>query len=444
MSSGRSSCRPERSCRPTRPAAALAPARPKYRSTASLWGTTADVRLGGVWRVQAGLFHSAFDDERTATNLLLGVQPDGSARQLFLLDPPTRLASTSGELRVSRSFAEGPRTHVVHVNGRARHRPDRFGGFASINGGSTTVSGPSGPITGPFAFGPQTTNVISQGAAGLAYEGRWPGVGELSAGVQTTRYRKRIARPDVPVVVDRADPVIFNVAGAVELTDALVAYAGYTTGLEESGVAPENAINRDEALPAIETSQRDAGLRWRVTPDLRVVVGFFDVRKPYFNLDERDLFRLLGDVEHRGVEASIAGAITPRLNIVAGGVFMRPRVTGEGVRLGRVGRLPIGQPARNLQFNLDWRQPWVEGLSLETNVQHLSRRAARLDNRLFLPPRTLVDLGARYRFKLSGKDATLRLRVTNVFNVYDFDLRGAGAFDLINGRVAFLSLATEL
>jgi iron complex outermembrane recepter protein len=118
-------------------------------------------------------------------------------------------------------------------------------------------------------------------------------------------------------------------------------------------------------------------------------------------------------------------------------------VTGEGVRLGRVGRLPIGQPARNLQANLDWRPPWIEGLSLEANVAHLSRRAARLDNQLFLPDRTLVDVGARYRFKLAGGDATLRVRTTNLFNVYDFDLRGAGAFDLIPGRVGFISLAAD-
>jgi len=420
------------------------PGRPKYRSTARLFGTTADASFGAGWRVQGGLFYSEFDDRSTATNLLLGLQPDGTGRQTILLDPPTKLASTSGELRVSKSFREGPRLHIVHANGRARHRPDRFGGFARIDLGPVRIGRPIAPLQAPFAFGPQTNNVIDQWTAGLAYEGRWAGVGELSFGVQKTDYKKRIERPSLPAVVDRADPWLYNVAGAVQITDALVAYGGYTTGLEESGVAPENAANRDEALPAIETSQRDAGLRWAVTPQLRVVAGVFDVRKPYFNLDERNVFRLLGDVKHQGIEASVAGAITPRLNIVAGGVFMRPRVTGEGVRLGRVGRLPIGQPARNLQGNLDWRPPWLDGLSLETNVTHLSRRAARLDNRLFLPNRTLVDVGARYRFKLAGNDATLRVRVTNLFNVYDFDLRGAGAFDLIAGRVAFLSLATEL
>lgn len=420
------------------------PSRPEYRSTARLYGALASAKLGTDWLVRAGLFYSEFDDRQTATNLFLGLQPDGTGRQVLFVDPPNRLASTSGELRVSRTVDDGPRLHTLHVNVRGRDRPDLYGGFARIDLGASFVGRRLPAQNGPYAFGEQTRDRVRQWTGGLQYEGRWRSVGELSVGVQRTDYEKRIEQPGLPVVFNRAKPWLYNVAGAVQVTGAVVAYAGYTTGLEESGVAPDNAANRNEALPAIETSQRDAGLRWAITPGLKLVAGVFDVRKPYFNLDERVVFRLLGDVKHRGVEASLAGTLTPRLNIVAGGVLLRPRVTGEGVRLGRVGRRPIGQPARTLQLNLDWRTPWVDGLSLGGNVAHLSRRAARLDNRLFLPPRTLVDVGARYRFRLAGNDLTLRGRVTNLFDVYDFDLRGAGAFDLIPGRVGFVSLAADL
>jgi iron complex outermembrane receptor protein len=169
----------------------------------------------------------------------------------------------------------------------------------------------------------------------------------------------------------------------------------------------------------------------------------FDVRKPYFNLDDQQVFTLLGNVEHRGVEASISGQLTRRLDIVAGGVFMRPRVTGEGVVLGRVGPKPVGQPARNLQLNLDWRPPGVGPLSLDAGVTHISQRPATRDNRVELPARTLVDLGARYTFKTDGREASLRLRVTNLFNVHGWDLRGAGADDLIAGRVGSIALAVD-
>jgi iron complex outermembrane receptor protein len=54
-----------------------------------------------------------------------------------------------------------------------------------------------------------------------------------------------------------------------------------------------------------------------------------------------------------------------------------------------------------------------------------------------------VDLGARYRFEVADRDASLRLRVTNLFNFYGWDLRGAGAYDQIAGRVASVALAVD-
>lgn len=419
------------------------PQEPKYRSTAHLYGVLADAAPARDWRVRAGLFRTAFDDERTATNLLLNLQPDGRADQLLIVDPPSKLASTSGEVRVSRTFTGGARRHVLHLNARGRDRRDRYGGSDALDLGPTVVGRPVAPLEGPFAFGPQTFDRVRQWTGGLAYEGRWRGRGEISLGLQKTDYRKTVDQPALPRAVSETSPWLYSLAGAAYLSESLAVYAGYTRGLEESGVAPDNAANRNAALPAIRTRQRDAGVRWTVRPGLRVVAGVFEVEKPYFNLDERQVFTLLGDVEHRGVEASLSGQLTPRLDIVAGGVFMRPRVTGEGVTLGRVGPRPVGQPARTLQLNLDWRPPGAEGLSLDAGVTHLSQRPATRDNRVYLPARTLVDLGARYRFKADGRDASLRLRVTNLFNVHGWDLRGAGAYDLFPGRVAAIALAVD-
>lgn len=140
----------------------------------------------------------------------------------------------------------------------------------------------------------------------------------------------------------------------------------------------------------------------------------------------------------------MAGAITPRLNVVAGGVLLRPRVTGEGVALGRVGKRPVGLASRSLDFNADWRPPVLDGVSVDVGVSHTSPVIATRDNLVRIPARTLVDLGARYRFKLGGNDATLRLQVNNVGDVQGFDLRGAGAYDIIAGRVAAAYVTVDL
>lgn len=421
----------------------LGPERPKYRGTAMLYGSLARYDFAPDWQLRAGVFRTWFDDQRAGTNLLLGVTPEGGARQLFIVDPPSFLSSTSGEVRLTRRIAEGPRLHVVHASLRGRDRRDRYGGSAELDLGPTTVDRPVPSLGEDFTFSEQSHDRVRQWTAGIAYEGRWRDVGELSIGLQRTDYRKRVVRPDRPLAATDSSPWLYNIAAAAHLSGRLAVYGGYTRGLEESGVAPDIAANRNEALPAILTSQRDAGLRWTVRPGLRLVAGVFDVRKPYFNLDEANLFTLLGDVKHQGIEVSLAGPLTPRLDIVAGGVLLRARVTGEGVALGRVGPRPLGQPARNLQLNLDWRPPLLDGLSLDLGVTHLSNRAATRDNRVALPARTLVDIGARYRFDLAGNPASLRLRIANLFDVYGFDLRGSGAYDLIPGRVLNSSLAVD-
>jgi iron complex outermembrane receptor protein len=268
-------------------------------------------------------------------------------------------------------------------------------------------------------------------------------VGELSAGLSRTQYRKRFSLPGAPVLTTRSEPWLYNVTGAAYLGPRLSAYAGYARGLEESGIAPNNATNRNQPLPAILTRQVDAGFRYRLTDGLRLSGGVFDLRKPYYNLDAANRFDLLGDVVNRGIELSLAGAVTPRLSTVVGGVLLRPRVTGEGVALGRVGRRPIGLAARSLDVNLDWRPPILEGLSFDVGVSSVSDVPATRDNRVSIPARTLVDLGGRYRFKLGTRDATFRFQLSNVGNVYGYDLRGAGAYDPIQQRQASAYLTVD-
>lgn len=87
--------------------------------------------------------------------------------------------------------------------------------------------------------------------------------------------------------------------------------------------------------------------------------------------------------------------------------------------------------------------PAISGLSLDIGISHTGPLVATRDNLVSIPARTLVDLGARYRFKLSGRDATVRAQINNVGNVHGFDLRGAGAYDIIAGRVASAYLTVD-
>ena len=416
----------------------------QYRGTAVNYGALSTFQLSQAWTLRGGIFRSYFDDRRSFSNLLIDLQPDGTANQLIIADPPIKLASTSGELRLTYSITDGPRRHLFHASIRARAGDRRFDGSDFVDLGPTRINTPATAPRPNFTFSEQQRDRVRQLTAGLAYEGRWPGVGEISIGIQKTNYRKRIGVPGLDPVSTDAKPFLFNVTAAAEITPRLVAYAGYVTGLEESGIAPDNAANRNEALPAIQTSQRDAGLRYAITDNVKLVAGVFDIRKPYFNLDEANRFTLLGNVINQGIEASVAGAVTPQLSIVAGAVLLRPRVTGEGVALGRVGPRPVGAINRRIEFNADWRPPQLAGLSLDISASHRSAETATRDNNVVIPARTIVDVGGRYAFRLGQKAATLRVAVSNIFDVQGFDLRGAGAYDIIENRLLSGYLTVDL
>ncbi|NJS15543.1 MAG: TonB-dependent receptor [Sphingopyxis sp.] len=412
----------------------LGPQWVEYEGTASLYGATSRFDLSDDWQLRGGLFRSFFSNPTDHFALITDLTPDGRGNYTVLADPPNELASTSGELRLTRKINDGPRLHQLHLSVRARDRQSRYDGTDVIDLGPTRIDDRVDAPEPVRNFGEQARDNVRQQTLGLAYEGRWKGVGELSLGIQKTRYRKRIAQPGLPAVSTAANPWLFNIAAAVTLSDSFAIYGGYTRGLEESGVAPPNATNRNEALPAIMTNQRDIGFRWAITPKVKLIAGLFDVRKPYFNLDASNRFTLLGDVKNQGIEMSLSGALTDRLDIVAGAVLSRPRVTGEGVRLGRLGRLPVDQAARKVDFNVDWRPPMLEGLSLDLSVSHSGPIVATRDNLVSIPERTLVDVGARYAFKLGDNAASIRVSASNLFDAYGFDLQGAGAYDLIDGR----------
>ena len=73
-------------------------------------------------------------------------------------------------------------------------------------------------------------------------------------------------------------------------------------------------------------------------------------------------------------------------------------------------------------------RPAVDRLSLDVAAIHRGRSAATTDNDVFIPSRERFDIGGRYRFKLGGKDATLRMQMINVFDRRNFNTAGPGIY----------------
>ncbi|WP_114953828.1 TonB-dependent siderophore receptor [Sphingosinicella terrae] len=397
----------------------------------------------GHFTLRAGAFRSANITTEGYT-ILLDAAPRGTlAARSVVANPRRTNASSSGELNLSRPFSIGPSRHALQLAVRARRQTRFYGGSDRADLGTAPFDEPLAVPRPVFAFSDRTEDRVRQWTAGLAYQGAIEGVGELNLGVQRSDYRKNVTTPTDVLPESRARPWLFNAAAAVEITPALALFGGMTRGLEESDVAPETAVNRDEAPAAIRTRQIEAGMRWRLGP-MTLIAGGFEIEKPYYGLDRGNVFRRIGTVTHRGLETSLSGTPIEGLTVVGGGVLLDARLGGDEVADGTIGRRPIGTPSRTLIANLDYRLRGFPALSLDLAIEHAGRRYADAANDVRVPARTIVDLGMRYRFRVGRLPAVLRVQATNLFNAYGWDIEGNNAFVYIQSRQVVARLAMDI
>ncbi len=414
-----------------------------FSSEQSAWGFTARADLGDDWTFRTGWFRSLNWRVEQGEALFRNTQPDGRTDRFAVIIPGNILGSWSGEARLSKIMYEGPRRHTVHGSFRGRFKTRTFGGSTTIPLGPGVIGVSDFEAEPRWTFGPQSAARVRQGTGGIAYEGLWPRVGEISLGVQKTFYRRASETPNNPVVVSKDSPWLFNGTVAAYLSEDFAVYGSWTRGLEESGEAPQTAINRGESVPATRTEQIDAGFRYAIAPGLRLVGGVFEVKKPFFNVNTNNFFLQVGDVRHRGAELSITGQVLPGLTVVAGTVLLKARTEGQNVTAGLIGAVPLGRFPHIMRLNLQYSPKTWNGFSLDTQIENVSSRYADLLNRVRAPSYTTINIGGRYAFRVRDNPATLRIQVQNITDVFAWSVSQTASFAPIDQRRFVVSLSTD-
>jgi iron complex outermembrane receptor protein len=277
-----------------------------------------------------------------------------------------------------------------------------------------------------FSFGELSHDRVRQLIYGLAYDLRWKGIGEASASLSRTTYRKSTTTPDRDLA-SRSAPWLYNGTLTLFPLRGVAIYGGYARGLEESGNPPPNAANRQQALPPIITTQVEGGVRVDVSSNIKAVAGLFSLSRPYFGFDSANRFVPIGNLRSRGAEFSLSGHVTDRLDLVAGGVLLDPLVSAP-LATEPVGRRPVGIPRFLLTIDADWKVPKLRGVSIDAALSQRGSTPGTTDNRAIVPPRTQLDLGGRYRFRAGKLNASLRLEVANVFDSRGFTVGGPSVY----------------
>ncbi len=412
-----------------------------------VWGGVAKLPLFSGIRLESGLFYTRRDQHKAFADLYTGVLPDGSTSgHRIVADAGSFDASLSGEARLVKQWHSGSLHQQVLLSLRGRHKVRRFGGTASFQYGPSSLLGNAQIPEPVYTIGTKNRDRVDQ----LTYGISWGLVSDhgftLDAGLSRSNYTKAVdfADPLVADPVSRDHPLTWNVAASVLLTKGVTIYAAGATGQEEALIAPDVATNRSEAPPAIHTRQFEAGLKLAITPRLTLIAGAFTITKPYYNLDGGLRYRQLGDLTHRGIELSLTGQIAPGLSVVGGLLLLDPKISGEAVTSGQIGPRPVGQVQRHGVFNLDWRLGSGKGAwSFDLALSSYSRRVGNSANTLYAAPRTTLNLGARYRFKLGKTDLLFRPLLQNVFDNYGWQVSTSGGWTYTAPRSLILQIVAD-
>ena len=378
-------------------------------------GGIVSAQLTKVWQLKAGMFRSINDYPVSYADEYVNIQPNGQSEHVVVGYPDQNTSSNSGEVRLTGFFLSGDWRQQLIFMARGRDTDTRYGGEDVVDEGPALI-GTLVELPEPdFTYSTLTYDHADLWSAGSAYHVSWRQRAEFEVGVQDENYRETVTVPGLPDSDISAHlPRAYSNA-AVAVAPQWTLYAGYTQGLEGSGTAPSFATNSGAVLPASRTWQIDSGVRYVVTPQFKIIAGVFELQKPYFNLDTNNVDRQLGVQQAKGGELSIAGEPIKHVHVNIG--VLRGKVNIEGTNLAaeKVGPIALGQPLLTYVANASYDLPWWPATSLDASDTHFSRAPASVDNGVYTPAVTLVNLGGRHQFTAFGKQSSLRVQVQSLF-----------------------------
>jgi iron complex outermembrane receptor protein len=406
------------------------------------FGLLYDGRIGG-FTVNLAAFRSIWDIKHYDYTLLFAGR-DGEASATTFRGPRNVKRAGSVEARVGREFKTGEFAHSLSLSARAgRTNTDLVSDLLIALGRFNLKTGDPPAPAEPTWTGTRGQDEARQATASAGYGLAWRDHVQLNFGIHRTRYDKKvlsIAGMETERVLRKN---FYNASAVVSLTKRTAIFGSWVTGLEETGTAPGNATNRNEVLPPVRARELELGFRYSLKPQLTFIGVLFDVSKPTQGFRADGSYGEVGQVRHRGIEASIAGQLDPRTNVVVGVMAFQPRVSGPLVTAGLIGSKDAG--VSHLVANANLERQLGSGWSMDASISYQGERWVDTANSFKAPAFTTVNLGARRRFSLVGRAGEIRVLASNIFGVEGYTAASSSLLSPIPPRTvrAILSLTFE-
>lgn len=201
-------------------------------------------------------------------------------------------------------------------------------------------------------------------------------------------------------------------------------YASYIEGLEESGTASANLANAGEVLPPVLNKQIEVGVKAEVAQGLLLQVAYFDIKRPSTATVANRLI-LAGEATYKGLEFAASGEINKQWSVVASALLMDPKIVKSSVAA-EVGKTPENAPKVTYSVFGEYRVADVPGLALNAGWYFTGKRPVNNANQAYIDGAGTLSLGARWRTKLFGTNATLQANLDNATDKVYWSTAGNG------------------
>lgn len=251
--------------------------------------------------------------------------------------------------------------------------------------------------------------------------------------------------------------VLPNVAMVYSPKANLSFYASYAQGLEPGGEIPSGLPNQESVLDPYKSKQIEVGVKADITPDVSVSAALFQIKRRNEYVKASDLtatattaaYVAAGEQVNRGLEFALQGRATRDLMLGASFTAMEAKAvdTGDAAIEGkRVGNVPKFKSA----VYADYALPQMPAVKLNATWIYSTSKVFAPNSQIASLDRKVdgyhvLNLGARYATKISGKTTTFRFGVDNVFNKFYWgDSANAFGGYLIPGAPRLFRLSAQV
>lgn len=211
----------------------------------------------------------------------------------------------------------------------------------------------------------------------------------------------------------------------------ITAYVMYADSLQAGDTAPSTAANANETLEPYRSEQWEAGLKVALNK-INLSGAVFRIERPFAYTDDNNVFKEQGDQRNYGLELMANGEIFDGVTVYAGVTLLDPQLRDTG-NDDTSDKLVVGVPKKQANLLVEYRVPFISGLTPYVNLHYMGRRAANDSNTSWASSYTTVDLGARYVAKIMGVESTWRFAVNNLMDeeywssIFPGSINGTGA-----------------